>query len=287
MPTLKFQARGPLVSLLNSFLVHLGFRADSNDYFGGETSEGTKQLQTWLIEQDRKNRKGRIQVDGIAGNQTLGYACGIDRNDNFSPESIAIALDVTYPARNPNLNQAPDQAFQEAMFGFIDYKPAPTDSNPERIKIINDFVEKNIVVAKIPQIIGKANAPASGQLRLHRLVAPQLLALFAAWESVGILGLISTFDGLWEPRFVRGSQARLSNHSWGTAFDINASANWLNHLPAFPGENGCLFPHVEIAQDYGFNWGGFYRSRLDGMHFEAVKILSADELQSVNDRYLD
>lgn len=90
------------------------------------------------------------------------------------------------------------------------------------------------------------------------------------------------FGGLWVPRYVRGSTTTLSNHAWGTAFDINVSANYLWHLPAFPGENGSLFKLIPVAQDYGFGWGGHYRGRLDGMHFEALRVLKAAELAVVN-----
>lgn len=42
---------------------------------------------------------------------------------------------------------------------------------------------------------------------------------------------------------------------------------------------------MPIAQDYGFGLGGHYRRRLDGMHFEVVKVLPAVELVSVNKKY--
>jgi hypothetical protein len=282
MPTLQINSTSQLARVFNAFLAQRGFRANTDDLFGHESLAGTRDLQVWLIEQDPGNRKKRIQIDGVPGNQTFGYACGIDRNDSFSPQAIAAAAGVAYPAADPLLNHASNQEFQEELFGLIQYERAPTPSDAERINITNDFVQNNIVSTTIPQLIGIVGAPKSGRLKVHKKIEPQLRGLWAAWEAAGILGMITSFDGLWVPRLVRGSQTRLSNHAWGTAFDINASANWLWHLPAFPGENGSLFRHVEIAQQYGFSWGGFYRGRLDGMHFEAVKVLSADELNALH-----
>lgn len=63
-------------------------------------------------------------------------------------------------------------------------------------------------------------------------------------------------------RLLRGSPTMLSNHAGGTAFDINVSANYLWHLPAFPGENGSLFKLVPVGQYDSFGWGGHFRDDL-------------------------
>lgn len=74
------------------------------------------------------------------------------------------------------------------------------------------------------------------------------------------------------PRFVRGSRTTLSNHSWGTAFDINYAWNCLGALPALRGEKGSVRELVPIAHRHGFYWGGHF-SRRDGMHFEVARVL--------------
>jgi hypothetical protein len=56
----------------------------------------------------------------------------------------------------------------------------------------------------------------------------QLEALWAAWEKAGLLRLVRSYDGGFYPRYKRLQAhipANLSNHSWGTAFDINAQWN--------------------------------------------------------------
>jgi hypothetical protein len=73
------------------------------------------------------------------------------------------------------------------------------------------------------------------------------------------------------PRFIRGSRTTLSNHAFGTAFDINCDFNRLGHTPALMGERGCVREMVRIAHENGFYWGGHF-TRLDGMHFEVAKL---------------
>jgi len=283
MPSLALGQKSPLAGLFNRFLRQRGLSAGATDVFDDQSKEGTRKLQQWLIDQDPVNRKSRIQVDGSPGNQTFGYACAIDKNDFFDPPAIADAVGVAYPARLSSL-PLPSMELQVSTFGQIVAKAAPTPSNPERIIITNGF-EANIVSRVVPQLVGIEGALASGKVSVHRLVADQLVSLWAAWERLGLVGLVTGFGGLWVPRFVRGSTTTLSNHAWGTAFDINVSANYLWHLPAFPGENGSLFKLVPIAQDYGFGWGGHYRGRLDGMHFEALKVLTGAEQAAVNGKY--
>jgi hypothetical protein len=102
--------------------------------------------------------------------------------------------------------------------------------------------------------------------------------LWQAWERAGLLDRILSFQGGFVPRFVRNTAGRnprpLSNHAWGTAFDINAPQNRLGVEPALLGQTGCVRELVEIANQHGFFWGGHYRNRRDGsigkdgMHFE-------------------
>ena len=73
------------------------------------------------------------------------------------------------------------------------------------------------------------------------------------------------------PRFVRGSRTILSNHSFGTAFDINVPWNLLGSVPALVGQKGSVRELVPIANQNGFYWGGHF-PRKDGMHFSIAKL---------------
>jgi hypothetical protein len=67
-------------------------------------------------------------------------------------------------------------------------------------------------------------------------------------------------------RNVRGSTDKLSNHSSGTAVDLNAKIHPLGKVGTFPAEK---VPMIRaLAKKYGLRWGGDYKGRADEMHFE-------------------
>ena len=68
---------------------------------------------------------------------------------------------------------------------------------------------------------------------------------------------------------MRGSTTTLSNHSFGSAFDINVAWNERGHRPALVGEKGSVRELVPITHQWGFWWGGHF-STPDGMHFEVA-----------------
>ena len=108
-------------------------------------------------------------------------------------------------------------------------------------------------------------------MRLHKVVAPRVQALFKAWAKANLLRYVLTYDGGFVARYVRGSLTSLSNHAWGTAFDLNAAYNGLGAQPAAPHKIGTLIPLVPLAHKHGFYWGGNF-SRKDGMHFEIARL---------------
>lgn len=67
-------------------------------------------------------------------------------------------------------------------------------------------------------------------------------------------------------RPIRGTTDRLSNHSSGTAIDLNATKHPL-------GKSGTFTPAQAhqirlLCQKYGLRWGGDYSGRKDEMHVE-------------------
>jgi len=231
--------------------------------FSQETKEATKQFQSSV---------GYLgnDVDGVVGPGTLGKAFGLgfnplsdDRTDESGPNWP--------PSPGPGLN------FMERLklFGQFAYVAAPTASNPEAITITDNWPANNIVNVHVPQfskfnVIGR---PPGDNMACHKLIAPQVVSMFAAWEAAGLMPLILTFGGSWVPRFVRGSRTYLSNHAWGTAFDINVQWNMLGVQPALKGQKGSIRELVMSAYDHGFSWGGHFQGRSDGMHFEARAII--------------
>jgi hypothetical protein len=107
-------------------------------------------------------------------------------------------------------------------------------------------------------------------IQFHKKAAPALLAaLNAIWNHYGRdqatidrLG-ISKFNGAYNPRKIRGSATRWSNHAYGAAIDLNADDNGFGR-----GHGTMPQPVVDAFKAQGALWGGDYHGRTDPMHFE-------------------
>jgi predicted chitinase len=175
----------------------------------------------------------------------------------FKPGKLQTIRDVT-----PILSSSQ----KESILGKISYVATGGDS----IRITNDFV-KNITFVEVPQM------KKFGQrgMNFHRLGATQLKGLWNEWDELGLIKDIISFDGSFVPRFIRatsGANRPISSHTWGIAFDINASWNGLGQVPARVGQNGSVRLMVKSAIKWGFYWGGWWPRRPDGMHFEINRL---------------
>jgi hypothetical protein len=211
-------------------------------------------------------RKHALDPDGKVGNQTLGRAMTL----GFELIEFVAEKGSGYP-KEPRFRPLVGTAARQQAFGRFSFVPSPQPDNPEAIRITDNWEAESIVTVDIPQLVGRKGAPASGVVRFHRLAARQLQALFKAWSKARVLDRVVSWDGSFVCRFIRGSDTVLSNHAFGSAFDINATLNPLGVEPAFPGKAGCLYDLVPIAHDHGFYWGGHFSSRRDGMHFEVAQ----------------
>jgi hypothetical protein len=135
------------------------------------------------------------------------------------------------------------------------------------VKVLNDWEEKNIVTASVPQLKGVPGAPSDGSIRFHKEAAQALKGAFAEIEKQGLLKQVLSWDGGYFPAVTRGSDNRLSAHAFGTAFDINAAYNSFGKTSSPAGTKGSVRDLVPIFEKYGFRWGGNYQ-RPDPMHFE-------------------
>lgn len=203
-----------------------------------------------------------LKADGIVGPATLAAA----EKANYTEQN-----DVSWP-QNPGIKNL-SFIDRQKLFGNFSYIPMPVPGNPEAIRITSNWAVDNITTITVPQIIGLPGVGKTGSVQIHKKLANQTSALFHAWENAGLKDRILSWGGSWVPRFIRGSRTSLSNHAWGTAFDINAQWNGLGVQPARMDQKGCVRELVSIAVDYGFYWGGWFPKRPDGMHFEAYKVL--------------
>jgi hypothetical protein len=77
-------------------------------------------------------------------------------------------------------------------------------------------------------------------------------------------------------RDVRGVRGKLSNHSSGTAIDLNASKHPLGKVGTF---DAAKVPMIRaLAKKYGLTWGGDW-TRKDEMHFEIA--LSPEKVRAL------
>lgn len=261
MQILRKGSKGPDVERWQAFL--RGLRYDNSILISGvfedSTERETKSFQA---------KKGLI-ADGVVGPKTLALALqagfSLMHDPNCDPDG------PSWPQK-PSLVSQLGYGDREKLFGKFSYISSPTLSNPEAITITGNWFN-NIAQVNIPQLSGVAGAPSSSTILFHVAVSPQLTKLFEAWHDLGLSYLIMSWGGSWSPRFIRGSRTILSNHAWGTAFDINVQWNQLGTQPALRGATGSVRELVEVACDHGFYWGGWFPNRPDGMHFEAYKVL--------------
>ena len=175
--------------------------------------------------------------------------------------------DISWPPR-PDFGILTDKGgARERALGRIEYVRA----NGDFVRITNGWDAQHIVDVQVPQL-RKVPGVKFDTLKFHRAAAGQLQRLWAAWEAAGLLHLIRTFDGAWVPRTIRLKPTVLSNHAYGTAFDLNARWNGLMRVAAFVGQEGSVRELVPLANAHGFYWGGHWnydgKGASDGMHFE-------------------
>ena len=130
--------------------------------------------------------------------------------------------------------------------------------------------QNNWIASKDASEIDIVSIPIKGttvKVRCAKAVAP-LIAGFCAdfHELIEPIDHGTLDDWGYCFRMVRGSTDKLSNHSSGTAVDLNATKHPLGKAGTFPSEK---VPMIRaIAKKYGMIWGGDFRHRKDEMHFE-------------------
>jgi hypothetical protein len=101
-------------------------------------------------------------------------------------------------------------------------------------------------------------------VRVHRLLAAQLRAVFADLVRLELWKHFATFDGDFVVRAQRGSRS-VSAHAFGIALDFNASALPQGSRKTWPAEV------ITVFNAHGFVNGAGFRNP-DPMHFEARRV---------------
>lgn len=176
-------------------------------------------------------------------------------------------------------------SYQERVdkFGKFDFIPSPVPHNPEHITIRGNWVLANIADIEVPELKTKFHI---AKINVHHMAVDAMLDVWKAWNKAGMMSLVHTFDGAWAPRMKRGHAGStdphdLSNHAWGTAFDIDAKKYPLGTPAA---DDAPIHQLVRIAEDCGWYWGGNFHERPDPMHFELgnpLTVMQTLDIQTV------
>ncbi len=206
-----------------------------------------------------------LEPDGKVGDKSVGAAMML--GFNMVTDTDEDKGSANWPPK-PGFPPLTSNAERGEIFGKFEFRSNPLPNNPENIEVTDDWAKKNIVIASVPQLVA---IKGSAKVAFHIKGKAQLEKMWKDWESADLLHLVLTWAGSYNPRFIRGSRTVLSNHAFGTAFDINVDWNKLGAMPALVGRKGSVRELVEIANNNGFYWGGHF-TRLDGMHFEVAQV---------------
>lgn len=130
--------------------------------------------------------------------------------------------------------------------------------------------QNNWVASKDAAELNIVSVPIEGtkvKVRCAKAVAPLIAGFCAEFHKlIEPIDEGALDDWGYAFRMVRGSTDKLSNHSSGTAIDLNATQHPLGKVGTFPSEK---VPMIRaLAKKYGMIWGGDFCHRKDEMHFE-------------------
>lgn len=230
---------------------------------------------------------GALDAATLEAAVQLGYVVVADDHYDRGPD---------WPPRPTDL-APPDHGFRNRNFGCFRFTQAPRIRRGDKDAVIigpscDGLIPRWEIAAidrvRCPELVGVPGeqGTSDGGILAHRLVAPRILALFRAWDEAGLLHLVRGWSGAFSARYKRDQSpsdtghgvrlssdvAELSNHAYGSAFDINVADNPFRAPPAPLGARGAVRELVPIANAHGFFWGGHFTTTPDGMHFELARL---------------
>ncbi len=238
---IKINSEGDLVKSWQFFLIGQGlYLGETTGIFDAATKEASMAFQ----------QKNGLEADGVVGNKSFGAAMQLRFSGIVDERTDKSGEDFPPKPSFPPLRGNKERG---ALFGTFDFISKPVAGNPENIQIKGVWQSKNIVMVSTPQLMG---IKRSDKVQFHRLAGNQLINLWKDREEAQLLNLVLTWAGSFVSRFIRGSRTVLSNHSFGTAFDINVPWNSLGVVPALVGQKGSVRELVKIANDKAFIGAG-------------------------------
>lgn len=136
------------------------------------------------------------------------------------------------------------------------------------------FERKHMILFDIPDDVNAAIKVIPNKIYLNKAISGPLTSVFRELITKGLHKEIVTYDGCFNIRKQRGSNA-ISMHSYGIALDLNATWNPLirNVQPSKWDELRKKHvrwsePFLQVWRNNGFLCGADWKTVLDGMHFE-------------------
>jgi hypothetical protein len=188
-----------------------------------------------------------------------------------SSKAISPTTSVSRGVQTTNTYKYPQLSKINGSFGQFHYR----DLAGGRIEVDPQWIANNIVTITLPglnQRVQVNKAAAANFIQAFNYIKNGTATING--KQVPLLSLIKTMDGTFVTRHVNwgGPTTGLSNHSWGTAIDINASNHYVGlRIDA----NSTTDPNAILwraaFQPAGFSWGNRYNVGPDSMHFELLK----------------
>ncbi len=252
--------------------------AEANNYGSQNLSWGSQGSYVTQLQQDlTKLGYNTYGIDGIFGENTYNAVIRFQKAQGIAVDGIVGiqtkgALNNTWISKTPvsrsgttDVSKYPKVSKHNGIYGQFRYR----DTTGGRIEVDPNWVAENIVTITLPGL--------NQRVRVHKHAADNFIQAFTYIKSgtavvngkrVSLLNLIRTMDGTYVPRHVNWDSSRgLSNHSWGTAIDINASDHFRYVNPSRERNDPNLILWEQAFKPAGFSWGNSYA---DSMHYELL-----------------
>jgi hypothetical protein len=181
-------------------------------------------------------------------------------------ETKNTSIPVSRSGSTTDTYKYPQLSKVNGSFGQFRYR----DLAGGRIEVDPHWIAENIVTINLPGL--------NKNVQVNKYAADNFIKAFTYIKNgtatingkeVPLLSLIKTMDGTFVTRHVNWNPAKgLSNHSWGTAIDINAADHFRYVNPAREPNDPNLILWEKAFKPAGFSWGNSYS---DSMHYELLK----------------
>lgn len=189
----------------------------------------------------------------------------VKSTSNEASETPASQTEVSRGVQSANTYKYPELSKVNGSYGQFYYR----DLSGGRIEIDPLWIADNIVTVTLPGL--------NQRVQVNKKAAEKFIQAFnyikngtaiVNGRQVSLLSLIKTMDGTFVTRHVNWNPLKgLSNHSWGTAIDINADSHFCYVDPDSEPYDPNLILWEKAFQPAGFSWGNTYG---DSMHFELL-----------------